>query len=515
MKLSRGQRQLVAVLAATSTAMLAACTPGGGADETESSGDQLSIVLPVEPPTLDPCDAASSSTGVVVRSNITEPLIEMDPASGELGPRLATSWEQTTDTEWTFMLQEGVTFQDGTPFDATAAAASVDRIVNGDLLCTVEGEYWGDANVETEAVDDLTLKVTTEGADPLLPLRMSFVEMTSADTDPAEKVREVVGTGPYEIAEWKAGTSLELNRFDDYWGDAPEFASVQYQWRTEPSVRAATVSSGEADVALGLSPTSGAGDLGVDFLTNETVALRMSAELAPFDDIRIRQAVNYAIDRDGIMGSIFEGLGESATQLVPPSATGYDDDLEAWPYDPAKAEALVREAAADGVDVDVPITIVARNDQFPKVKELAEAIQGQLSDVGLKVEVKTANTTEHRQYQERPGVTDEGGIAVLLSHGNQAGDASFTTGTYMLTSGSNSFFGTKEFDKILQDAQSKSDDERQEAFAAAMDYEREKIVQFAYIANLKSVMALGDNLSYEPNAATNDEFRVSDVSMSS
>jgi len=514
-KLSRRQKQVVTFATMASTAMLAACTPGGGSNEGSAADDQLSVVLPVEPPTLDPCDAASSSTGVVVRSNITEPLIEMDPASGELGPRLATSWEQKSDTEWVFTLRDDVTFQDGRPFNAEAAAASVDRVVNGDLLCTVEGEYWGDENVETEVVDELTLRVVTTSNDPLLPLRMSFVEMTPPDTDPAKKVQKVIGTGPYGVAEWNRGTSLELSRFDDYWGEAPEFASVQYQWRSEPSVRAAMVTSGEADVAIGLNPTSGAGDLGVDFLTNETVALRMSAEMAPFNDVRVRQAVNYAINREGIMGSIFNGLGQAATQLVPPSATGYDDELKPWPYDPTQAKALIEEAAADGVDVNVPVTIVARNDQFPKVKELAEALQGQLSEVGLNVKVKTVNTTEHRQYQERPGVTDEGGIAVLLSHGNQAGDASFTTSTYMLTSGSNSFYGTKAFDQILDDAAAKTGDERQEAFADAMDYERENIVQFAYVANLKSVMAIAENLSYEPNAATNDEFRVADVSASS
>lgn len=512
MRLSRSSKQVVAVLAVVPIG-LTGCTSVGSSGGGEASPDQLTVVLPQEPPTLDPCDAASSSTGVVVRSNITEPLIEMDASSGELGPRLATSWEQVSDTEWVFKLREGVTFQDGTPFDAKAAAASVDRLVNGDLLCTVEGEYWGDANVETEAVDDLTLKVVTEEADPLLPLRMSFVEMTPADTDASEKVREVVGTGPYKVESWNRGTSLELARFGDYWGDAPEFAAVQYQWRSEPTVRAATVTSGEADIALGLSPNSGVGDLGVDFLTNETVALRMSAEMAPFDDIRVREAVNYAINRDGIMGSIFKGLGQAASQLVPPSATGYNDSLKPWPFKPDKAAELIEEAAADGVNVKEPITIVARNDQFPKVKELAEALQGQLSNAGLNVKVKTANTTEHRQYQERPGVTDEGGIAVLLSHGNQAGDASFTTSTYMLTSGSNSFYGTKAFDQILNNAAEQSDGERDKSFADAMAYEREEITQFAYIANMKSVMAIADGFNYEPNAATNDEFRVSEISL--
>src|SRR5690606_3715056 len=119
-----------------------------------------------------------------------------------------------------------------------------------------------------------------------------------------EFVREPIGTGPYAIGEWQAGTKLTLERYDDYWGEAPEFAEVEYQWRSEGTVRAAMVTSGEADIALGLSAEDGIGDLGLSYPNNETIALRFSGQTAPLDDIRVRQAINYAIDREGIVSSL-------------------------------------------------------------------------------------------------------------------------------------------------------------------------------------------------------------------
>jgi peptide/nickel transport system substrate-binding protein len=149
----------------------------GGAD-----GDTLRIVLGQEPPTLEPCEASLTSTGVVVRSNITEPLVEREPDSGELRPLLATSWRQTTPTTWTFDTRTGVTFHDGTPFTARDAAFSIDRAVNSDLACNVDGYVFGDAELKVRATGDTRLTVTTEEPDPILPLRLSFVEVVPRTT---------------------------------------------------------------------------------------------------------------------------------------------------------------------------------------------------------------------------------------------------------------------------------------------------------------------------------------------
>lgn len=513
--IQRTIRQVLAPLAlATTSAMLLSGCSVANTEPAESgnSGDALRIALAIEPTTLEPCDSTLASTGMLVRSNITEPLVERNPDSGDLEPLLATAWKSTGEKEWTFTLREGVTFQDGTEFNADAAAAAINRAVNGHLSCDVEGQIFGDADLDVEAVDDRTLTVTTEEPDPVLPLRMSFIEIGAPTKESeAAKVRQPVGTGPYAIAAWEPGIKITLKRNDSYWGQAPAYPAVDYQWRSEGTVRAAMVSSGEADIAVGISSNDGAGDLAVSYPNNETVALRFSGGIAPLDDIRIRRAINYAIDRDGITGSLYAGESEAAEQIVPPGVVGFNDDLKPWETNVDRAKKLVAEAKADGVPTDAKITIVARNGQFPKIDQLTEVLQEQLGRIGLNVKAKVVETSVGLQYQVSPFVKDEGAIAMLVQHGNQAGDASFSVDSYMTSNGEMSMFGTPEFDVVLRRAAAKTGEERQQAYAEAFEYERDNVVQFAFIARMAGMMSKSKDVDYTPNSSTGDELRLADI----
>lgn len=509
----RNRPRIVTALAVASGAalLLTSCSVAN-TGSTGGSADAVRIVLSQEPPTLEPCESSLTSTGVVVRSNLTEPLVERDPTSGELDPLLATSWEATGETEWTFTLRDDVTFSDGTPFDAEAAAFAIDRAVNSDLGCNVEGYVFGDADLVVEAVDATTLTVTTQTPDPILPLRISFVEIVPTSTDAAAKVREPIGTGPYKIENWEAGTKLTLSRNDDYWGEAPAYSSVEYQWRSEGTVRAAMITGGEADIAMGLAPADGAGDLGVSYPNNETIALRFSGDIAPLNDIRVRQAINYAIDKEGIIASLYPDGDLIASQLVPEGVVGHNEELEPWPFDLDQAKSLVAEAKADGVPTNEKITIVGRNAQFPKVSELTEVLQEQLSQAGLNVELKMLDTTQQLTYQLSPFVTNEGAIALLIQHGNQAGDAQFTVDQYMTTTGAQSQYGTPEFDEMIAAAAQTSGDDRQQAYADVFATQNEDIVAFAHLAHQTGILGVSANVDYTPDSATNDELRVSKMS---
>ena len=181
-------------------------------------------------------------------------------------------------------------FSNGAPFTAEDAAFSIDRAVNSELQCNVDGYVFGDEKLKLSAPDDNTLIVGTEKPDPILPLRVSFVEIVPRTTSTTEKVREPIGTGPYAIENWEYGQKLILHRNDTYWGTKPAFARAEYQWRSEGSVRAAMITNDETDIATSLGPEDGAGDLGVPFQNNETTALRMQATEAPLNDMRVRQA---------------------------------------------------------------------------------------------------------------------------------------------------------------------------------------------------------------------------------
>lgn len=497
-------RSLTAFALAAATVAASGCTVansgGGGYDP-----DTLRIVLSQEPPTLEPCEGSLTSTGIVVRSNITEPLLERDSNTGDLQPLLSTGWEQTSPTEWTFTLRDGVTFSDGAPFTSEDAAFSIDRAVNSDLNCNVDGYVFGDEKLSLQTPDPNTVIVGTTEPDPILPLRISFVEIVPRTTSTTEKVREPIGTGPYAIQDWEYGQKLTLQRNPTYWGEAPAFAKAQYQWRSEGSVRAAMITNDEADIAVGLGPEDGAGDLGVPFQNNETTALRMQATEPPLDDMRVRQAINYSVNRTGIVKALFRDLGQPAAQLIPSGVVGYNDKLELWPHDIEKAKALIAEAKADGVPVDKQIRLIGRTAQFPKIAETIEVLQSEFAEIGLNVKIEMMDTASQLEYQLRPFPANTGPYLLMIQHGNQAGDAAFTLDQYMLSDGPQAAYGTPEFDKKIKAAEALTGQARQDAFAKLFAEEPEEIMQMAYIAHMKGILGKSPRIQYTPNPATGDE----------
>ncbi|GLB69018.1 ABC transporter substrate-binding protein [Arthrobacter mangrovi] len=516
---TQGQFALrLSAVAAGGTLLLSGCSvanseSAGGA--TAASSDTIRVVLQQEPPTLEPCEANLTSTGVVDRSTITEPLIERNPTSGELEPKLATEWESKDNKAWTLTLREGVKFHDGSDFTAEDAAATIERAVNSKLGCNVEGYVFGDQDLDVKAVNDTTLQVTAQEADPILPLRLSFLEVVPAETSDTEKVREPIGTGPYQLEQWDAGQKITLARFDGYWGEKPAYAKAEYQWRAESSVRAAMITSGEADIATGLSPEDNIGDLGVSYPNNETVALRMHSDTAPFNDIRIRQAVNYAIDKEGIVASLYGGRDKVAAQLVPSGVVGHNESLQAWPFDLEKAKQLVAEAKADGVDTSAQIDMVVRSAQFPKIEELGQVLQEQLTQAGLNVKLQMLETSQHLTYQVRPFAKSDGALMLMTQHGNQAGDAAFTVDQYMRTDGAQSAFGTPELDALIKKADAATGEDRQKAFEEVFSYQNDKVVQFAHIAHQTGMIGKAAGVNYQPNSSTGDELRLAEMTPAS
>lgn len=505
---SAGFTPAIVIAGALTFSMIASgCTVANSNRGSAASADTLRIVLQEEPPTLEACDVSLTSVGVVTRSNITEPLMERNPTTGDLEPLLADSWEQTSDTEWTIKLHPGVTFSDGTPFEAADAAHSIERTVNSDLACNVEGYVFGDANLDVNVIDPLTLTVASPAPDPILPLRVSFVEMVPRTTPLTERVREPIGTGPYAIDYWDAGQRLSLVRNDTYWGPKPDYARADYQWRSEGSVRASMVTNGEAEIAVGLGPEDGAGDLGVAYPNNETTAVRIQLEEPPLDDIRVRQAINYSVNRDGIVKALFRGLGTPAEQLISEGVIGFNEDLEPWPYDPEKAKQLIDEARADGVPVDTEIRMIGRTGQFPKVNETLEVIQNALSELGMNVSIEMTDSAGTAEYQERP-FPKVGPYLLIIQHGNQAGDAAFTADQYLKSDGFQSAGGTPEFDERVDEAGTKTGQERQAAYAQLFADEPNEVMQMAFIAHMNGVLAKADSVDYTPNSATVDEMHL-------
>ena len=502
-KMSTG---VAALAVLTSVALLSGCA----SDAPGTQSRDLTIALAVEPVSLDPCDTQDAANAVVLRSNVTESLTRIDPSSGEVVPVLAESWEQKNDSTWTFHLREGVTFQDGTAMDADAVVSSISRVVDPELNCQNLDQFPN--SLVITAVDPLTVDITSSAPDSILPLRISYADIAAASTPADEKTSEPIGTGPYAFDSREQGTSVKLVRYDGYWGDAPEAASVTYVYRAEPSVRAGMATTGEASIATAISAQDATDDDRTrEYNDNRVFFLRTPTDRAPFDDVRVRQAAQLAIDKATIVGALMERSGVPADQIVVSTVNGYVDGYEAPAFDLEEAKALLAEAEADGVAVDTAFDLVSRPDLFPGADEVIQAIHQNLSDAGFNVNILSLDTDAWLQLLRAPFPADQKPSVIAISHDNVSGDATFTFPKYIGSEGANSTISNPEIDTLLAEAELAVGDERAALFAQAARVEYEEVGAYIPIALQSKLIKLAAGIEYQPNGLTGVELRVSDI----
>jgi len=382
------RRQLSALLVGF-VIVAAACggdDGGGTSGDSETGGSEITVALEAEPRTLDP-QITQDGQMRRVAENIFERLIDRDlddPAT--LVPRLASALpERVDDTTWRVEIREGVTFTNGEPFNAEVAAAAINRELDpaydSELLSQI-------STIESaQAVDEFMLEITTVGPDPVLPSRLYMIQMVPMEYSQEEAfAREPVGTGPYEFSEWAAGDHINLVRNGDYWGDAPEIEQVTFRFLPENQSRVAALQSGEVQLATGIAPESG-GDV-PQLVTRDGLEysyLRMKNYEGPFEDERIREAAARAMNVDEYIDTIYQGNASRANcQTNGEAVFGYNPELEAYPYDPEGAEALLEEAGYDGT----PVRITAPSGRWLKYEELSEAVAADLEAVGFSVNME-------------------------------------------------------------------------------------------------------------------------------
>ena len=490
----------------TTIAVLSGCA----SDAPSTQSRDLTIVLAVEPVSLDPCDTQDAANAVVLRSNVTESLTRIDPATGEVVPVLAESWEQKDDTTWTFHIREGVTFQDGTALDADAVVASISRVIDPELNCQNLDQFPNALTVT--AVDPLTVDITSAAADSILPLRISYADISAPSTPADAKTSEPIGTGPYSFESREQGTSVKLVRYEDYWGDAPEATSVTYVYRAEPSVRAGMATTGEASIATAISVQDATDDDRTrEYNDNRVFFLRTPTDRAPFDDIRVRQAAQLAIDKATIVGALMERSGVPADQIVVSTVNGYVDGYEAPEFDLDEAKALLAEAKADGVAVDTEFDLVTRPDLFPGADEVIQAIHQNLQDAGFNVSILSLDTDAWLTLLRAPFPADQKPNIIAISHDNVSGDASFTFPKYIGGEGANSTIKNSEIDELLAEAELAVGDERASLYAEAARVEYEEVGAYIPIALQSKLIMLAAGIEYQPTGLSGVELRISDI----
>jgi peptide/nickel transport system substrate-binding protein len=367
-------------------------------------------VFPTDLGSLDTCDTQTVQNANILRGNVYEALTRISPVDGTIQPNLAEVWHQVSDLVWEFKLRPNVKFHDGSPLDATAAAASINRSqpgfsVDGVEITCLNVDQFPEA-VVAEAVDELTVRVTTQHPDPILPLRLNYADIGSLSTQQAgTKTQSPVGTGPYSFVERVQGEVVRLTRFDGYWGEIPEVKGVAYVFRAEPSVRAGMVVTGEANVAAAISVQDATEDgRTLTYKENRIAFLRPQSQKEPFIDPRVRQAVSLAIDRENIVPVLMGLTGSPWYQMLGPQVNGYipDFDEEALAYDPERAKELIAAAKADGHAVETEFNLVTQPTLFPNSEEVVQAIAQNLEAVGLHPNILSVEGSVWQVYQRKP-----------------------------------------------------------------------------------------------------------------
>lgn len=474
----------------------------------------LTIAVPQEPPSFDVCAMGSNAASRIIFGNIGEGFTERDPTTGELKPLLAVSWERTSPLTWVFKLRENVKFHDGAPFNAETAAASIVRTFKPELNCSVATQAFGAVKVTAKALDEYTLELTTSQPDPILPLRTSFLGMASPNSPADKPAEKPMGTGPYRVVSWDHGSQIVLEAFPDYWGKPGEATKVVYLFRAEDLVRSQMVANGEADIAVGLPVEFADQENAVKFSIPDTTGLRIHMQSPPFTDKRVREAVRYAIDREGLIAAVWNGAATPASQPITPDIFGYNPDIPVAPYDPEKARELVEAAKADGVPVETEAKIFTRTDIVDNADLLAQALAAQLTEVGLNVSVQIMEAAPWIELL-RSHPSDKPGF-LLEPHNNSLGDASWTANSKYHSSQARSQNRgelAEKADAMIEAANAAEGEERRKLYQDFFKFLNDDVVTDAFIAYTQSVYAIGPRVAYEPNSMSNDVLRISEVDL--
>ncbi len=491
MKNSKKLLILILALVLTFSLTLAGCTQDAGedvendADEEAAAGEEAAgEEEAAEPKTLvfarsgdsvglDPANVTDGES-LYVTGSILDTLLAYDMDNTNVVPALATEWK-TVDEEnkvWELKLREGVKFHDGTDFNAEAVKFNFERWMNEDNEYRYPGENYeyysymfnGFPGVidEVVVVDEYTVQIVlnTPSAPFLNNIAMAPFAIMSPEaikTHGEDIFKNPVGTGPFKFVEWVKDDKIILEKNDEYWGEEAKLDQIIFRSIPDNSARLLELQSGSIDMMIGVSPDDAQiveDDPELDLYLRPSMnigyfSLNMNKE--PFDNIKVRKAINYAVDKQGIIDAFYGGLAESAKNPLPPSLWGYNDEIEPYEYNPEKAKELLAEAGyEDGFSMTLWAMPVARP-YMPQPKEIATALQQQFAAVNIDSEIVTMDWATYLD-KTREGEHD----TCLLGWTGDNGDPDnfITVLLHSESSGNVSFYKNEEVDSKLMEAQS-------------------------------------------------------------
>lgn len=457
-----------------------------------ASAQTVKVGLFSEPSAMDP-HYHNLGPNNAFSSNVYEALVLQDEQQ-KLMPGLAVSWKPVNDTTWEFKLRQGVKFHDGSDFNADDVIFTFERAPNVPNSPSSFGTYLKGKSFKK--IDDYTVHAITEKPYPLMPVDLSQIVIISNEvgkdvtTSQFNSGEAAIGTGKYKFVEWKPGDTITLTRNDGYWGEKAAFERIEVKpIKSNPS-RVAALLAGDVDFIDNV-PTADIerlkGDSGTVLssgISNRVIYLHMDRfrddspyitgtnGKNPLNDLRVRQAISKAINRDAIVARVMEGVAIPAGQLLPPGFFGTSDKVKPEPYDPEGAKKLLAEA---GYPSGFGMTIHGPNDRYINDAKIAQAVGQMLTRVGIDMKVETMPKSVFFSSASSGGPDKTPKYSfILVGWGSGTGEASSALKSLIHTKDSAAGFGASnrgrysnpEVDKLIEQALATVDDPKREALLA-------------------------------------------------
>jgi peptide/nickel transport system substrate-binding protein len=390
MRLGKNYGRAAAVLLAGSLS-LTACNAGAGSTVAAAAHkDNVNVALTGEPVNLDFTKTAGAAIPQALMSNVYEGLVKIDQ-TGKIQPLLAESWSLSPDRKvYTFKLRQGAKFSNGEAFTASDVKFSIERVKSEAWVSSLKTKMnvVDSVNVISDAEVVVTLK------QPSNAWLFNMGTLVGAMFDPsgvADLASKAVGTGPFAIKAWNRGQSIDLAARDDYWGEKPKVKTASLRYFTDAVATTNALRTGDVDVVYNMQSPELLSAFSTDKkfqvlegTSNGEIVLSMNNKVAPFNDPRVRQAVLYAIDRQAVVDTAWNGYGTLVGGPVPPTDPYYEDLNGLFPHNPEKARQLLKDAGAE--NLDITFTIPTR----PYATAVSEIVVSQLAEVGIKAKIESA-----------------------------------------------------------------------------------------------------------------------------
>ena len=472
-----------------------------------------------EPKSLDPA-AVTAVNDFRILVNVYDGLTRYRDGTLEVEPALAESWEISDDGKtYTFKLRDGVTFHDGSDFNAEAVKFNFDRMLKEDHPFHDTGPFplafFFSSVEEVNVIDDLTVEFKLNA--PYAPFLSNLAYPTGLMVSPAaveeygkDFGRHPSGTGAFKFEEWEANAKVVVSRNEDYWDGAAPLEAIVYRPITDANTRIAEMLAGGLDIMVEVPPDSlqqfrdNAEYKVLEQAGPHVWFLILNAKEGPFSDKLVRQAANYAIDKKALTENVLQGTADIAAGPTPPAfAWAYDESLDPYPYDPEKAKELLKEAGYDGEELTFYVTEGGSGMLDPIA--MGTAIQADLQKVGMTVKIETYewNTFLDKVNPGLEGKADMAEMAWMTNDPDTLPYLTLRSEAFPDKGGFNSgYYSNPKVDELLNKAREATDqDER-----AKLYKEMQQIVHddapWVFVANWKQnavTRASVENFKLQPS----------------